>query len=54
MRPARPAARVPELDGIRGLAILLVLIWHYVTGQVAVPPGTLAYTAVWPEVPGRA
>ncbi|MBZ5634680.1 MAG: acyltransferase [Acidobacteriia bacterium] len=25
--------RIPELDGIRGLAILLVLVWHYVCGS---------------------
>jgi peptidoglycan/LPS O-acetylase OafA/YrhL len=23
--------RIPELDGVRGLAILLVLVWHYVS-----------------------
>ncbi len=30
-RTAPPAAdeRIPELDGVRGLAILLVLIWHF-------------------------
>jgi peptidoglycan/LPS O-acetylase OafA/YrhL len=28
-RNSRLAGRIPELDGIRGLAILLVLIWHY-------------------------
>src|SRR5262249_37296796 len=26
---AKAAVRVPELDGIRGLAIVLVLIWHF-------------------------
>jgi peptidoglycan/LPS O-acetylase OafA/YrhL len=26
--------RVPELDGIRGMAILLVLIWHFVVGPI--------------------
>src|SRR5947209_4890191 len=25
----RLAGRIPELDGVRGLAILLVLVWHY-------------------------
>jgi Predicted acyltransferases len=30
--------RILELDGIRGLAILLVLVWHYLVCQVGVPP----------------
>jgi peptidoglycan/LPS O-acetylase OafA/YrhL len=34
--------RVPELDGIRGLAILMVLVWHYVVCQVRVPPGGIS------------
>lgn len=27
-------ARIPELDGIRGLAVLMVVLWHYVACQV--------------------
>jgi peptidoglycan/LPS O-acetylase OafA/YrhL len=27
--------RLPELDGIRGLAILMVLVWHYLVGPTA-------------------
>lgn len=30
--------RVSELDGIRGIAIILVLIWHYFTCQVKLDP----------------
>jgi len=26
--------RIPELDGIRGLAILMVLVWHYISCQL--------------------
>ena len=36
--------RVRELDGIRGFAILLVLVWHYVQNATPVMPGSwLAY-----------
>ena len=35
----RPAdlQRIPELDGVRGCAIVLVLLWHYVAEQIHAP-----------------
>ena len=38
---ARATVRVSELDGIRGTAILLVVIWHYVASQVQTVPASL-------------
>jgi peptidoglycan/LPS O-acetylase OafA/YrhL len=34
-------ARIPELDGIRGIAIAMVLAHHYFLLPIAAPPGTL-------------
>jgi peptidoglycan/LPS O-acetylase OafA/YrhL len=33
---SRLKGRIPELDGVRGLAILLVLVWHYIVATVSV------------------
>ena len=36
--------RISRLDGVRGMAILLVLVWHYFAAQVvAEPKGFLHY-----------
>jgi len=43
--------RTRELDGIRGIAILMILVWHCIVCQTRQPePGTLA--AVLRSVPG--
>jgi peptidoglycan/LPS O-acetylase OafA/YrhL len=44
----RLAGRIPELDGIRGLAILLVLIWHYVANEIQVGLGSWQAYALVP------
>jgi peptidoglycan/LPS O-acetylase OafA/YrhL len=40
--PPPVEARVPELDGIRGMAILMVLVWHFIVFNIPHVPGTLS------------
>jgi peptidoglycan/LPS O-acetylase OafA/YrhL len=32
-----PSRRIPELDGISGVAILLAIVWHYFVLLIEVP-----------------
>jgi peptidoglycan/LPS O-acetylase OafA/YrhL len=42
MADSRTTARIPELDGIRGVAILLVVFYHYIYGTVQSDAGEVA------------
>jgi len=36
-------ARIPELDGLRGVAILSVVVFHYVSQEGSTPAGSVAH-----------
>lgn len=36
------SGRIPELDGVRGMAMMLVIVWHYFAVTVQTQPGSLA------------
>ncbi|HEX3770832.1 MAG TPA: acyltransferase, partial [Polyangiaceae bacterium] len=44
--PSRSPSRIPEVDGLRGLAIVLVMLWHYVAIVVEPPRHSVAAYAV--------
>jgi peptidoglycan/LPS O-acetylase OafA/YrhL len=46
--PTKLGFRLPELDGLRGCAILLVVIWHYVSQPANPAPGTVLALLVQP------
>jgi Predicted acyltransferases len=35
--------RISQLDGVRGIAILLVIVWHYFTCQIVAPPRSVLF-----------
>jgi peptidoglycan/LPS O-acetylase OafA/YrhL len=46
IRKSAVASRLPELDGVRGIAILMVLVWHYAVYEFQPEPGSIGAYAL--------
>lgn len=48
MRPADAQARIPQLDGLRGIAIGMILVWHFFLIPIVIEPRTFLGYALIP------